>query len=276
MRRNILISVFCLLALFICYRVEQRIYETRTFSYLQQKKIEDGTKEMKKVMMVSQSEQEALDENQNYKQQQQKTAYLTFDDGPSKVTKEVLQTLKENNIHATFFLIGSQINDDTKDIVQQLVEDGHTIGIHTYSHEGKAIYKSKKAYLEDFHKAADTIKEFTGLEPRIFRFPWGSVNKYLGSSAKGIIEELESEGYTYFDWNVSAEDSVGKPTADSILRNINKDYVKYKQPIILMHDSSINQLSAKMLPKIIKSIKESGYGFDTLDKMEKPYQYPRD
>lgn len=276
MSKKAILAVFCIAALFFCHGIEKKVYKSRTFSYYQQKKLEkeEKTQVGKEVLAVNQLVNKAIEENQLV-QKEQKVAYLTFDDGPSKVTREVLKTLKEHNIHATFFLIGSQITADMEEIVKQLAEDGHTIGIHTYTHKGKEIYQSKDAYLEDFEKAADRIEEVTGQRPTIFRFPWGSTNKYLKSIGKDVITELESRGYTYYDWNVSAEDSVGKPTRDSILRNINKDYKKYNHPIILMHDSSINELSAQTLPQIISNLKDSGYQFDTLDHLEKPYQYPR-
>lgn len=277
MSKHIILTAVCILALLFCYGMEQKVYKSRSFSYYQQKEREKAIKYTKEAMTESYLSKGAVEENQIYmKNQEQKIAYLTFDDGPSMVTKQVLDILRENEVHATFFLIGSQINDNTVDIVRQLAEDGHTIGVHTYSHKGAEIYKSKEAYIEDFKKASASIEEVIGYQPKIFRFPWGSVNKYLGSKAEGIILELEAEGYTYFDWNVSAEDSVGTPTAESILRNINKDYARYQEPIILMHDSSINEVSAKILPEIIKNIKTSGYRFDTLDHMEKPYQYARD
>ena len=277
MQKNAVIAVLCIIALICCYRLEQRVYKTRTYSYYQEQRENKYKGGLKETMEANPVLQDAMDENETYKlNMEQKVAYLTFDDGPSMVTKEVLKTLRENNIHATFFLIGNQIDENTEEIVKQLVEDGHTIGIHTYSHKGAEIYKSKDAFITDFEQTARRIKEVTGIEPKIFRFPWGSVNKYLGNIAEEVIEELEEKGYTYFDWNVSAEDSVGKPTAESILRNVKKDYKKYKQPVILMHDSSVNKLSAQMLPQIIDIIRDAGYQFDTLDKMDKPYQYPRD
>lgn len=204
-----------------------------------------------------------------------KTAYLTFDDGPSEITEEILDILKKEDIRATFFLIGKQITEDTEPILKRMAEEGHLIGVHTYSHKSDEIYSSAKAYVEDAQKTADRIEEVTNIKPVFYRFPWGSVNCYLSGICDEIIKQMEKKGYTYFDWNVSAEDSVGKPTKASILKNIRKDYAKYNEPVLLMHDSSINKVTAQALPEIIKELKEQGYTFDTIDHREKPYQYPK-
>jgi len=276
MSKNVIISVFLCAALVICYGVEHKIYQQKTYCYYKNLKMElstyEDSKEATSRMILS---TKAMDENAEAARNQ-KIAYLSFDDGPSQTTKEVLKVLKEENVTATFFLIGNQITEETKPILEEMIANGNCIGIHTYSHSGKSIYNSKESYLEDFEHASSIIKETTGLEPKIFRFPWGSANNYMSNISEDVIKTLETKGYTYFDWNVSAEDSVGSPTSWSILNNIRKDYKKYNKPVILMHDSSINKLSAQLLPDIIKMLKEEGYTFDTLDHMENPYQYPRD
>ncbi|SFR93791.1 polysaccharide deacetylase family protein [Anaeromicropila populeti] len=276
MSKNIFIAVFCIVALILCYKVEQSVYQTKTYSYYK-----SLTADMQDSLLVQdtdakQSMQDNVLEENEKEAEIKKVAYLTFDDGPSKITKDVLKVLKDEDVRATFFIIGSQITEDTEPVLKEMIDNGNVIGVHTYSHVGKSIYKSPDAYFEDFTKACDKIKEVTGMEPKILRFPWGSTNSFMSNYSEKIISELELEGFTYYDWNVSAEDSVGKPTEYSILHNIEKDYKKYKQPVILMHDSAINKLTAKVLPKIIKELKEEGYSFDTLDHMETPYQFARD
>lgn len=197
-----------------------------------------------------------------------KIAYLTFDDGPSENTGRVLEILKQYDIRATFFLIGENVNEKTKTYLEEMTEAGHAIGIHTYSHDYDEIYSSKDAYYEDFNKAAEKIKEYTGVTPFIYRFPGGTKNRYAGELTATVMKELGEKGYICFDWNVSAEDSVGKPTEYSIMQNIKKDVFSYDKPVILMHDSSINELTAEMLPKIIELLLENGYIFDTLNNRE--------
>ncbi|SET37351.1 polysaccharide deacetylase family protein [[Clostridium] polysaccharolyticum] len=273
MSKKLVVAVFFVLALFICYRVEQKVYETKTYSYY--KKLDAQNGGITEVGSEQVLEKEAASENLIVNQKK-KVAYLTFDDGPSEITKDVLKILEEKGVNATFFLIGNQITEDTIPIVKQSIKDGNCIGIHTYCHECKVIYRSTDAYLEDFKKAYDTIKEKLQIEPKIFRFPWGSANKFLADIEEEVIQKLESEGFEYFDWNVSAEDSVGRPSSYTIMNNIRRDYKKYNKPVILMHDSSINKLSAQTLPQVIEELKQAGYTFDTLDHMDTPYQYPRD
>ena len=197
-----------------------------------------------------------------------KIAYLTFDDGPSENTKKVLEILKSYDIKATFFLIGENINEDTKGYIDEMVADGHTIGIHTYSHDYDKIYASKEAFIEDFNKAKEAIEMYTGIRPVVYRFPGGTTNRYFKEKADDVRADLEKQGYICFDWNVSAEDSVGKPTGYSIMQNIKKDVFSYDMPVILMHDSAINDITAEKLPEIIQLLIDNGYSFDTLDNRE--------
>ncbi len=194
-----------------------------------------------------------------------KTAYLTFDDGPSNRTCEVLDILDKANIKATFFIVGETITEKGKECLKQMVEDGHTIGLHTYSHNYKKLYSSVESFLEDYDKLYQLIYEITGIKPNIFRFPGGSTNSFVKKIKQEVIIEMERRGFTFYDWNVSAEDSVGKPTAYSIMKNIRKDYNRFHYPVVLMHDSEKNSLTVSLLPEIISEIKEAGYIFDTVD-----------
>ncbi len=204
--------------------------------------------------------------------EEKKIAYLSFDDGPSHITSDILEVLDEYNAKATFFVLGCTITEEGEDCLKIMVEQGHTIGIHTYSHNYKNIYSSVEAFLDDFYQDYLLIYETTGVKVNIFRFPWGSYNSYNKNIRDELIAEMERRGFTYYDWNVSAEDSVGNPTEYRIKHNIMKDLDKYNNPVILMHDSSVNRLTARTLPDIIDSIIEKGYDFDTLDNRE-PYQF---
>lgn len=194
-----------------------------------------------------------------------KIAYLTFDDGPSNRTCEVLDILDEAGIKATFFIVGETITEQGKECLKQMAQEGHTIGLHTYCHNYKKLYSSVEAFLEDYDKLYQLIYEITGIKPNIFRFPGGSTNAYVKNIKKEVILEMERRGFTFYDWNVSAEDAVGKPTAYSIMKNIRKDYARFHYPVVLMHDSEKNSLMVSLLPEIIAEIKEAGYTFDTVD-----------
>lgn len=199
-------------------------------------------------------------------QSDKKVAYLTFDDGPSENTREVLEILKKYDIKATFFMIAGSVTPDRYELIKEMIDQGHVVGIHTYSHNYKKIYASVKDYLDDFYLAYTRMYEVTGAQPVVFRFPGGSYNKYMKGIRKHVMAEMERRGFTYYDWQVSAEDSIGNPTRASITRNVLKDFKKYNKPIILMHDSSVNDVTVQSLESIIKTIKEAGYTFDTVDK----------
>lgn len=198
------------------------------------------------------------------KQNEEKIAYLTFDDGPSKNTKKVLDILDQYNIKATFFLIGSSITDEYVEQLKNMEKTGHSIGIHTFSHKYNQIYLSKETYLNDFNKAKDILSQYLIKEPKIYRFPGGSCNCFIGSNKKEIINELKKEGYNYYDWNVSGEDSINRPSCSFIINNVIKDYKDFDKPIILLHDGPSNDNTVRALPTIIDNIKKSDYSFGVL------------
>lgn len=205
-------------------------------------------------------------------EEKRKIAYLTFDDGPSENTFKVLDILEKKDIKATFFIVGSAIKKNNEDSLTRMLHEGHTIGIHTYSHMCNEIYCSVERFLDDFNTVYQQIYDITGERVNIYRFPWGSKNIYNKKIKGALMEEMDRRGFTCYDWSVDANDSVGKPSSYSILRNIRRDIKNQDQPIILMHDSAINDLSAKILPDVIKLLEELGYEFDTLDNRE-PYQF---
>lgn len=202
-----------------------------------------------------------------------KKAFLTFDDGPSELTEQVLDILDEQDIHATFFLIGEQITKEREAVVRRMYEEGHEVGIHTYTHEPDEIYASAQAYVEDVLKTAKRIEEVTGKRPQYYRFPWGSANCYISSYRQDVIEELAGYGFQYVDWNVSGEDSVGNPSAWNIYARIKKDYNRYNEPVVLMHDSQSNKMTVQALPDIEALFSEGGYEFGTIKERSKPYQW---
>lgn len=277
MNKKVGVAVFIMVILLACYFIQQGadLYRANRQTYGEYKangKQNETTKAV--IANTKQVEIENLIAEDN-KQEIKKVAYLTFDDGPSENTEKVLQTLKKYNIKATFFMIGNEITKEREPLVKQMVEEGHLIGIHTYSHEKNEIYCSKDACILDFQKAYDRIYEVTGIAPTVYRFPWGSANCYIKGYCNEVIKEMDQKGLTFYDWNVTAEDSVGRPTSYSILKNIS-GFKKYNEPVILMHDGQSNKLTVKMLPEIIEKIKAAGYEFDTVDHRTRPYQWKHD
>lgn len=203
----------------------------------------------------------------------EKKAFLTFDDGPSKYTEEVLAILEQYDIPATFFIIGNQINEKTEPLIRQAVSQGCMIGVHTYCHKAEEIYNSAQSYYEDVMEAKKQIETITEEKVTLYRFPWGSKNCYVSPYREEIIELFANDGLEYEDWNVSGEDSVGNPAADTIISQIEKSYQIAKDPVILLHDSAVNQETIKALPTIIEMFQKDGYTFDTLDNRKEPCHF---
>ena len=186
----------------------------------------------------------------------EKEIYLTFDDGPSESTGEILNILKQNNIKATFFVVTN--NHDTpemRSMLQRIVREGHTIGIHSYSHNYALIYSSVKAYLSDFYKVYQWVYDVTGVCPTIFRFPGGSINEYNGGVYREIITEMNRRGFTYYDWNMAAGDASEKPIQASTIEDTILSQAKsVMRGIVLMHDSSRKGTTVQALQGIIQGL----------------------
>lgn len=202
---------------------------------------------------------------------EEKIAYLTIDDGPSKSTEKILKILDNYNIKATFFVIGPKCNlKDT--LLKKIVESGHNLAIHSYEHNYSYIYSSKENYLKDFYNCLNWIKETTGITPKIYRFPGGSSNTIASKNLiKSIIEELEKKGFTHADWNVDTLDSYVKNEPYKIVSNAmtaikkNENNNHYYQTI-LMHDDIYKPASIEALPNLIEKIIAKGYIFKTMDE----------
>ncbi len=203
-----------------------------------------------------------------------KTVYLTFDDGPSENTLLILSILEKYNIKATFFMCGSKSERDTE-IMKKVAESGHSIGIHSLSHNYKGIYESVDSYLADFNNTYKNIYDSTGVKPNIFRFPGGSINNYDRLIYKQIIAETARRGFVYYDWNVSAEDA--DPNADwsSIYNHVMKGIDGKDRAIILMHDSDYKDSTVTVVEDLITELQAKGYSFDkiTNDVMQTTFDY---
>lgn len=214
------------------------------------------------------------EENKKERQQEKKVAYLTFDDGPSENTISILETLKEKNAVATFFLIGNEITPEREDIVKQEIKQGNAIGVHTYCHKKNQMYCNAECFFEDFKSASEAIQKVTGKAPKLHRFPWGSNNRYVSSYVDELHEKLQKMGVKSYDWNVSGEDSIGGTIPqETIMRNVKKDLTKHNEAIILLHDSNSTKNTAAVLGQLIDYIRNEGYQFDTLENCEE-YMFP--
>lgn len=194
---------------------------------------------------------------------EEKVAYLTFDDGPSKsVTPLILDLLKQENIKATFFVLGSRV-DLNPHILKRTYKEGHFIANHGYSHIYSKIYSSTGSVLEEYIKTQDAIKNALGIDynGHLFRFPGGSTGgKYhnLKAEAKMVLEENE---VLYVDWNALSQDSAGAKTKEALIENVKSSVGNKNSVVILMHDAGDKILTYEALPEIIAYLREQGYKF---------------
>ena len=193
----------------------------------------------------------------------QKKVYLTFDDGPSDHTDEILDILKKNKVRATFFVVGKE-TEHAKKMYRRIILEGHTLGMHSYSHNYDQIYASVGAFSKDLMKLQKYLYDLTEVKSYIYRFPGGSSNHCAGD-IKPYIRYVNQKGILYFDWNALNADAEGRKKnaqelADyAIKTSQGKDIV-----VLLMHDTYGKEETAKALPTIIKYFKDNGYEFKTL------------
>ncbi len=199
----------------------------------------------------------------------EKVVYLTFDDGPSARTEEILDLLDTYDIKATFFVVYSD-TEKSREIISRAYNSGHTIGVHSTSHSYKEIYKSVDSFLSDFEMCFEYLKDITGDIPSLFRFPGGSVNSYNKSVRKDIADELSRRGFTYFDWNVSGEDATKSYSEESIYNNVMMGCKDRFHSVVLLHDSAKKTETVAALERIIPDLIEQGYVFRALDENAQP------
>ena len=200
---------------------------------------------------------------------EEKVVYLTFDDGPSDRTTEILDILDRYNIKATFFIVYND-SEKTRETIKRAYNSGHTIGVHSTSHSYKEIYSSVENFLSDFEICYEFLKDVTGDIPSIFRFPGGSVNNYNKSVRKDIADELARRGFTYFDWNVSGEDATKSYSEESIYNNVMMGCKDRRHSVVLLHDSAKKKETVAALERIIPDLLEQGYVFKALDENVRP------
>ena len=180
--------------------------------------------------------------------------YLTFDDGPSpENTVRILDVLQARNIKATFFLVGENVRR-YPDIVQRIVADGHTIGIHCDNHDYARLYASADSYLADFEAAHQTLLDLTGIDVKLFRFPGGSVNDFNAGVRDEIIREMTARGYIYYDWNASLEDAVESSDPAQLVANGVSTTLGRQKVIMLAHD--VKSDTALCLDTLLDSLPE--------------------
>ncbi len=201
-----------------------------------------------------------------------KKVYLTFDDGPSIYTDEILDILEEYGIKATFFVVGME-DKKSKELYCRIVEEGHTLGMHSYSHKYSKIYNSVEDFDKDFTKLWKLLYDTTGYKPTIYRFPGGSNNMVNKHGMNDFIRYLNKAGIVYFDWNALNGDATKVDySEEELINNVLRDVNIKKNVIVLMHDIQTRPKTVKSLPKLLDILISEEAQLLPLDETVPPIQ----
>lgn len=200
---------------------------------------------------------------------------LTFDDGPSSITPEVLNVLKENHVKATFFIVDYSIQYE--DTISRIIKEGHTLGIHGISHDYARIYSSPEAIMENFTTLRDKIITDFNYIPKYIRFPGGSSNTISKRYCEGVMTKAADmslqKGLIYYDWNVDVDDAGSAKTSDQIYNNFVNEVKEGTVNVVLMHDGEGHKATLEALPKIIAYARKNGYIFTAISENIVPVQH---
>ena len=261
----ILVMILLILAIFIgnialilnSYNKNKEIQ----ISKIVNKKVDLHTYEFKTYFNITDEVKSKVD---NIYKSEEKVAYLTFDDGPSKtVTLPILDLLKQENIKATFFILGSRV-EFYPEIVKRAYDEGHYIANHGYSHKYEYIYSTPYTVLEEFNKTEQLIKNALGdqeYSSHLFRFPGGSKGGKYDNIKKEAINILRDNNILYLDWNALTGDSEGRKTKEEMMQYLIDTIGQKKSVVILMHDAGDKKNTYEMLPEIIAYLRNQGYSF---------------
>lgn len=195
---------------------------------------------------------------------EEKIAYLTFDDGPTtSITPKVLDILKEENVKATFFVIGKSV-DANPEIVKRAYEEGHYIANHTYSHDNATLYQSSESFINEIKKTDLAIGNAIGVEnycSHLFRFPNGFMAPLYKAKKEEAVSLLSEMNYAYIDWNCLNNDSIHKYTTNQLLNNLIESSKNKNTLVILMHDTKDVNDNSFVLKDSISYLKSQGYEF---------------
>ncbi|PAK37861.1 polysaccharide deacetylase family protein [Peribacillus simplex] len=208
----------------------------------------------------------------------QKIAYLTFDDGPSLNTMEILNILERYHVKATFFVKGNE-EPYAKRCYQEMISRGHSIALHSYTHDYSIVYRSTESFFQDLNRLETMLQEEYGIKSRIVRLPGGSNNRLRHQAStkpiiNGILQQLKEKGYIYFDWSIDSTDGFSPSISEQqIITAVQKGTKNQKHVNILLHDINSMKNTVKALPDIIEFLKKEGYTFDTIDEATPKMQF---
>lgn len=244
---------------------EEKEYLSEEEIAAQDKRIEDEKKRIEEEKKKEEEAKKKSDEKKAYVPPAgPKVVYLTFDDGPGPDTGRLLDVLKKYGVKATFFVTCNRAGN--RQFIKRAYDEGHTIGLHSCTHDYAKIYTSEEAYFKDLEDVSNLVKDLTGVESKLIRFPGGSSNTVSKTYNKGIMSRLtkavQEKGYAYFDWNVSSGDAGGANTSGMVYNNITKS-LRGDYSVVLQHD--IKGFSVDAVENVIKFGKQYGFEFRALD-----------
>ena len=236
----------------------------------QQKEEEEKQKAMQK--RIEQTNREFSEEEKDrilhiYRSTGEKRVFLTFDDGPSQsVTPLILDVLKQENVKATFFVLGTNTKYNPE-LVKREFDEGHYIANHGYTHKYSTVYASPEATLDEYNFTQQAIRDALGnqnYKSKLFRFTGVSNGGHYHTAKQNSKALLRENGIVHLDWNCLSKDAEGANTKEALMQNIIDTMGEKDSVVILMHDASDKILTYEMLPELISYLREKGYKFQTI------------
>ncbi len=242
---------------YLLYRVQDLEKQLQEIS----ERAESMTPEVYTTKQAEQDQTEDQTEGQPAKQNQTEEqvkhrVYLTFDDGPTAYTEEILDILDRYQVKATFFVTGEEAVSHPQRYTE-IVKRGHTIGMHSYSHQYGEIYESVENFSKDLKKLQDFLYDTTGVKSTLYRFPGGSSNTVSKVPMQEFCDYLDENNITYFDWNISSKDARNPMlSSEEICNNCIEDIQSHEDSVILLHDSVKKRSTVEALPSIIEAVSD--------------------
>lgn len=268
-----IIAIIITLCMSIYYLVDttKRVEKSKEFAkqiieYQKKQQEEEKQKEIERQAKIPKLTEQGKENLKNIYHTDKKVAYLTFDDGPSNNTHQILDILKQNNIKATFFVLGSQV-EVFPETTNRIYNEGHYIANHGYSHKYSSIYQSPEQVLNEFNQCNQIVAKTINVpeyNSHLFRFPGGSVGGKYAELKKQAITLLEQNDILHIDWNSLTGDSEKvNPTEEYLMDNLQKTTEGKNSLVILMHDAQAKKITAETLPKVIEYLQQQGYSFES-------------
>lgn len=247
--------------------IEQAKIEEEQRRLEEERIAEETRKQEEKLKNANAFTEEQMQAIENIYSSEEKRVFLTFDDGPTQaVTPYILDLLKQENIKATFFVLGNRAKANPE-LIKREFDEGHYIANHGYTHKYSQIYQNSQTVLDEYNYAEQCIQEALNnpnYHSKVFRFPGGSVGGYYSTIKKEAKQFLRQNGIVSLDWNSLSKDAEGAKTKEALLQGVIDTVGDKKSVVILMHDASDKILTYETLPDIIKYLRDNGYTFKTL------------